>query len=175
MLVKSVDNRRKIHHWSDDQPSRRRGDEVQSPRQGHGFHNDDAPAGSTFPPLRFTPSRNSTPAPVTVRSYISKYQLLLNERRLDSMHRDAAKLDFISPLFSARHDTILEAWKEPWKVFGYNGATFSGSIHAALDLLYNRHLEKCEYVVRLSSVVVTVRKSTIFSDRHEVCTVLDGL
>lgn len=79
------------------------------------------------------------------------------------MHQSGYRLDFVDARVGARHDNVLEAWRQNWLLFGRKNATFSGSREARLDMPYKCCLQARQCVERLPVVSVSLRGASSLS------------
>lgn len=167
----SVYNRCGVRDLSDIKSVRGRDTLVQPLRQGRVNDGDDDAVDSPFHRLITPPSRNSDSALVRMTASIAKFQFFLNSRLFFSMHRDGDKLYYVDARLSQGQDTVLGAWKERWKAFGRNGASFPGSIETQIDIQYIRCPVKHKCFAHLYTLVVFLNNVCGKSNQSEVNTV----
>lgn len=84
------------------------------------------------------------------------------------MHRNGYRFDFLGARYGEKHDTVLGAWKKRCLVFDRIRDLFLRPDKLQFDMPYVRCLKKRAYVVRLSTVFVSLQCASGFFDHASV-------
>lgn len=168
-------DRRCLSNSRDDQPFCRRDAPGQPFCQSRVANRDEARNRTKSSPSRTLHWVDPVSASVMVTNYNGKFGSFLDDMRFVLMHEDGDKLKFVKACFGSKHDAALGAWKKGWQFFRSNGAAFPGSSNGQPHMPYIRCPEEREYLLRLSTLIVSLNNGCGFSSKVEVGTVLARL
>lgn len=174
-FVMHTDDHRSPGESGDDQPLRRRNLQIQPFLQERVVNRDDARVRSALPLLRPQPSAHPVFVPVTVTDYIASFKSILEAKRFVSMPQNGDEVDFTCEGIAARHDTALGSWKNRWRLFCRNGATFARSSDTQLDMPCITCLKERENAAGQSAVIVSLREVPDLFHHLKAYTVLHWL
>lgn len=106
-------------------------------------------------------------APVRVKEYLHNFPCHLEARRLTAMHHESDNLDLTDARYDERPDTTLGPCMKRWLAFDRNGSELFRLDELQLHMQYVRCVEKCEWIVRLSTLVVLMKGvSDLWNQAH---------